>query len=136
MPKLKLVIIATLLAIPASWALHTQTSKPAALTAADYLEMPQLVARYSYAVDMHGGDGSACAALCALDGRLGAQAKGAASRAEFAAKTNMDRSAPAFAQHFVRNVVITPAPDGAPGRSWARRRHVREDAGRLLHQDA
>jgi hypothetical protein len=64
MSKSKYVIIATLLAIPSGWALRAQTSKPATLTAADYLEIQQLVARYSYAVDMHGGDGSAYA--CAV----------------------------------------------------------------------
>ena len=55
MSKWKYVIIATLLAIPSGWALRAQTSKSATLTAADYLEIQQLVARYSYAVDMHGG---------------------------------------------------------------------------------
>ena len=118
MSKLKYVIIATLLAIPMGWALRAQTFKPAPLTAADYLELQQLVARYSYAVDMHGGDGSAYAALFAPDGNLGTQAKGTAQLAEFAAQTNKDRSGPAFARHFVTNVVIKPAPGGATGRSY------------------
>ena len=118
MSKLKYVIIATLLAIPAGWALRAQTSKPATLTAADYLEIQQLVARYSYAVDMHGGDGSAYAALFAPDGSVGTQAKGTAQLSEFAAQTNKDRSGPAFTRHFVTNVVIKPAPGGATGRSY------------------
>ena len=118
MSKLKYVIIATLLAIPAGWALRAQTSKPTTLTASDYLEIQQLVARYSYAVDMHGGDGSAFAALFAPDGSLGTQATGAAQLAEFAAQTNKDRSGPAFTRHFVTNVVIKPAPGGATGRSY------------------
>ena len=118
MSKLKYVIIAALLAIPAGWALRAQTSKPATLTAADYLEIQQLVARYSYAVDMHGGDGSAYAALFAPDGSLGTEAKGTAQLAEFAAKTNKDRSGPAFTRLFVTNVVIKPAPEGATGRSY------------------
>jgi len=118
MSKLKYVIVATLLAIPAGWALRAQTSKPATLTASDYLELQQLVARYSYAVDMHGGDGSAYAALFASDGSLGTQAKGTAQLAEFAAQTNKDRSGPAFTRHFVTNVVIKPAPGGATGRSY------------------
>ena len=123
MSKLKYVILATLLAIPAGWVLHAQTSKPATLTAADYLELQQLVARYSYAVDMHGGDGSAFAALFAPDGNIstpdrGTLAKGTAQLAEFATQTNKDRSGPAFARHFVTNVVIKPAPGGATGRSY------------------
>ena len=118
MSKSKYVIIATLLAIPAGWALRAQTSKPATLTAADYLEIQQLVARYSYAVDMHGGDGSAYAALFTPDGTFGTQAKGTAQLAELAAKTNNERSGPAFARHFVTNVMIKPSPEGATGRSY------------------
>ena len=118
MSKLKYVIIATLLAIPAGWALHGQTAKPATLTAADYLELQTLVARYSYAIDMHGGDGSAFAALFTPDGSLGTQAKGTAQLAAFAANTNKDRSGPAFTRHFVTNVVITAAAGGATGRSY------------------
>ena len=118
MSKSKYVIIAMLLAITAGWALHAQTSKPATLTAADYLEIQQLVARYSYAVDMHGGDGSAYAALFTPDGTFGTQAKGTAQLAELAAKTNKERSGPAFARHFVTNVMIRPAPEGATGRSY------------------
>jgi len=117
MSKSKYVIIATLLAIPAGWALRAQTSKPATLRAADYLEIQQLVARYSYAVDMHGGDGSAYAALFTPDGTFGTQAKGTAQLAELAAKTNKERSGPAFARHFVTNVMIKPSPEGATGRS-------------------
>jgi actinorhodin biosynthesis protein ActVIA len=118
MSKLKYVIIVTLLAIPAWWALRAQTSRPATLTAVDYIEIQQLVARYPYAVDMHGGDGSAYAALFAPDGSFGTQAKGTALLAELAAKTNKDRSGPAFTRHFVTNVVIKPAPEGATGRSY------------------
>ena len=116
--KSNYLIIAMLLAIPAGWALRAQTSRSASLTAADYLEIQQLVARYSYALDMHGGDGSAYAALFTPDGSLGTQAKGRAQLAAFAAQTNKDRSGPAFARHFVTNVVIKPAPEGATGRSY------------------
>ena len=123
MSKLKYVILATLLAIPAGWAVRAQTSTPATLTSADYLELQQLVARYSYAVDMHGGDGSAFAALFTPDGSIstpdrGALARGTAQLTELAAKTNADRSGPAFARHYVTNVVIKPAPGGATGRSY------------------
>jgi hypothetical protein len=118
MSKLKYVIIAALLAIPGGWALRAQTSRPATLAAADYIEIQQLVARYPYAVDMHGGDGSAYAALFTGDGSFGTQAKGMAQLAELAAKTNKDRSGAAFARHFVTNVVIKPSPEGATGRSY------------------
>jgi hypothetical protein len=67
---------------------------------------------------MHGGDGSAFAALFTPDGSLGTQAKGTAQLSEFAAQTNKDRSGPGFTRHFVTNVVIKPAPGGATGRSY------------------
>jgi SnoaL-like domain len=118
MSKLKYVFIAALLAIPGGWALRAQTSRPPTLAAADYIEIQQLVARYGYAVDMHGGDGSAYAALFTPDGSFGSQAKGTAQLAELAAKTNKDRSGPAFTRHFVTNVVIKPSPEGATGRSY------------------
>jgi hypothetical protein len=118
MSKSKYVIIAMLLAAPVGWALRAQTSKAAMLTAADYLEIQQLVARYSYALDMHGGDGSAFAALFAPDGNLGTLARGTAQLTAFAAQTNKDRSGPGFTRHFVTNVVIKPAPGGATGRSY------------------
>jgi len=118
MSKFKYVIIAVLLAIPTGWALRAQTSRPATLTTADYIEIQQLVARYPYAVDMHGGDGSAYAALFTPDGSFGTQAKGTTQLAELAAKTNRDRSGPAYTRHFVTNVVIKPAPEGATGRSF------------------
>jgi hypothetical protein len=118
MSKLTYVVIAALLAILAGWALRAQPSTPATLTASDYLEIQQLVARFSYAVDMHGGDGSAFAALFTPDGSVDAKAKGTAQLVEFAAQTNKDRSGPAFTRHFVTNVVITPAPGGATGRSY------------------
>jgi hypothetical protein len=118
MSRLKYAIIVALLAIPAGWALRAQTSRPATLAAADYLEIQQLVARYPYAVDMHGGDGSAYAALFTSDGSFGTQAKGTAQLAELAAKTNKDRSGPAFTRHFVTNVVIKSSPEGATGRSY------------------
>jgi SnoaL-like protein len=122
------VIIAALLAIPGGWALRAQTSRAATLSAADYVEIQQLVARYSYAVDMHGGDGSAYAALFTPDGSFGAQATGTARLAELAAKTNTDRSGPAFTRHFVTNVVIKPSPDGATGRSYLVALDISEDA--------
>ena len=114
----KCAIVAALLSIPAGWALRAQTSSPATLGAADYLEIQQLVARYPYAVDMHGGDGSAYAALFTPDASFGTEVKGTAQLAELAAGTNRDRSGPAFTRHFVTNVVIKPSPGGATGRSY------------------
>jgi hypothetical protein len=118
MAKLKHFMIATLVAIPAAWALYAQAPRAPALTAADYLEIQQLPSRYPYAVDMHGGDGSAYAALFTQDGTFGTQAKGRAELSELAAKTNGDRSGPAYTRHFVTNVVIKPSPEGATGRSY------------------
>jgi 3-phenylpropionate/cinnamic acid dioxygenase small subunit len=118
MAKWKHILIATLVGIPTAWAVRAQTTKSSALTAADYLEIQQLVARYPYAVDMHGGDGSAYAALFTEDATFGTQAKGRAQLADLAAKTSQDRSGPAYTRHFVTNVVIKPSAEGATGRSY------------------
>ena len=118
MSKSRYLVIAAVIAIPSAWALRAQTSKPARLTAADYVEIQQLVARYPYAVDMHGGDGSAYAALFTPDGSFGTDVKGREQLAALAAKTNADRSGPAYTRHFVTNVVIKPSADGATGRSY------------------
>ena len=118
MSKSQFLVIAAVIAIPSAWALRAQTSKPATLTAADYIEIQQLVARYPYGVDMHGGDGSAYAALFARDGSFGTQAKGREQLEALAVKTNRDRSGPAYTHHFVTNVVIKLSPEGATGRSY------------------
>jgi SnoaL-like domain len=51
-----------------------------AFTAADYIEIQQLVARYAYALDTQGGSGSAYADLFTPDGVYGARKVANSSR--------------------------------------------------------
>jgi hypothetical protein len=87
------------------------------LTAADYVEIQQLVARYSYAVDTHADKGFAYADLFTVDGMFG-KTKGRDALAELARSTQKDRGGPAYTRHYLTNVIIYPTPDGARGSQY------------------
>ena len=87
------------------------------LTAADYVEIQQLVARYGYAVDTHTDNGYAYADLFTPDGVFG-KTKGREALAELARTTQRERGGPAFTRHFLTNVIIYPTPDGARGSQY------------------
>ena len=87
------------------------------LTAADYVEIQQLVARYSYAVDTHADSGYAYADLFTPDGVFG-NTKGREALAELARNTQKDRGGPAYTRHYLTNVIVYPTPDGARGSQY------------------
>jgi hypothetical protein len=87
------------------------------LTAADYVEIQQLVARYGYAVDTHADNGYAYADLFTPDGVFG-KTKGREALAELARITQKERGGPAFTRHYLTNVIIHPAPEGARGSQY------------------
>ena len=87
------------------------------LTAADYVEIQQLVARYSYAVDTHADNGFAYADLFTADGMFG-KTKGRDALAELAKSTQKDRGGPAYTRHYLTNVIIYPTPEGARGSQY------------------
>ena len=87
------------------------------LTAADYIEIQQLVARYSYAVDTHADNGYAYADLFTPDGIFG-KTKGREALAELARATQKERAGPSFTRHFLTNVIIYPTPEGARGSQY------------------
>jgi hypothetical protein len=87
------------------------------LTAADYVEIEQLVARYSYAVDTHAGNGYAYADLFTADGAFGSTT-GREALAELARTTQKDRGGPAYTRHYLTNVIIYPTPEGARGSQY------------------
>jgi len=87
------------------------------LTAADYIEIQQLVARYSYAVDTHADNGYAYADLFTPDGVFG-KTRGREALAELARATQKERAGPAFTRHFLTNVIIHPTPEGARGSQY------------------
>ena len=87
------------------------------LSAADYIEIQQLVARYSYAVDTHADNGYAYADLFTTDGTFG-NTKGREALAELTRTTQKDRGGPASTRHFLTNVIIYPTPEGARGSQY------------------
>ena len=87
------------------------------LTAADYVEIQQLVSRYAYAVDTHADNGYAYADLFAPDGVFG-QTKGRENLAALARKTQAERGGPDYTRHFLTNVIIRPTADGAIGSQY------------------
>jgi hypothetical protein len=87
------------------------------LTAADYVEIQQLVARYSYAVDTHADNGYAYADLFTSDGVFG-KTKGREALAELARTTQKERGGPAYTRHYLTNVIIYPTAAGARGSQY------------------
>jgi hypothetical protein len=91
--------------------------RPKALTAMDYIEIQQLVAKYPYALDTHDANGYMYADLFAPDGTFGTT-KGREALAALARSTQPEKSGPAATRHFLTNVIITPTPEGAVGRQY------------------
>jgi peptidoglycan hydrolase-like protein with peptidoglycan-binding domain len=110
------------------------STKPMALTAQDYIDIQQLNARYAYAIDKCTNSGYDYADLYTPDGvfsvtdengvpgvarfqgrdRL-AEADGGGKKGCVDPKTVPDRYSMA---HTVANLVITPTPEGATGKSY------------------
>ena len=88
------------------------------LTAADYVESQQLVARYAYAVDTHADNGYAYADLFAPGGVFGGKTTGREALAELARTTQKDRGGPSYTRHYLTNVIIYPTPEGARGSQY------------------
>ena len=101
----------------ASVALAQQKVTGGTLTAADYIEIQQLVARYGYAVDTHADNGYGYADLFTADGVFG-ETKGREALAELARNTQKERGGPAFTRHYLTNVIIYPTPEGARGNQY------------------
>ncbi len=111
------VVMTTLIAAGASLARAQQKVTGGTLTAADYIEIQQLVARYSYAVDTHAENGYVYADLFAPDGAFG-NTKGREALAELARTTQKERGGPAYTRHYLTNVIIYPTPEGARGSQY------------------
>ena len=91
--------------------------QPNALTAMDYIEIQQLVAKYPYALDTHADNGYMYADLFAPDGTFGTT-KGREALATVARNNQPEKSGPAATRHFLTNVIITPTTEGAVGRQY------------------
>lgn len=89
-----------------------------ALTAADRVEIQQLIARYSHILDDGADQGRAFASLFTPDGTLvnaGATISGQTKLAAFAAAFH---AANAGASNLATNMLIEPAPGGAAGKVY------------------
>jgi hypothetical protein len=98
-------------------------AKDSSLTAMDYIEIRQLVARYSYALDTVEDNGQAFARLFTSDGvftaKTGApgEIKGREQLAAFA-RGDITNQGPLWVHTFVTNHIIQPTPQGATGRVY------------------
>lgn len=87
------------------------------LTAMDYIEIQQLVAKYPYALDTHADNGYMYADLFAPDGTFG-NTRGREALATLARNNQPEKSGPAATRHFLTNVIIMPTAEGAVGRQY------------------
>ncbi len=93
------------------------------LTAMDYVEIQQLVARTSFALDTAADKGRVFAGLFTADGRLTSKAgepsevKGREQLAAFA-MGDLAHRGPAYVRDYVTNHIIQPAAEGATGRVY------------------
>ena len=94
------------LIVPVAWGQQKVTG--GSLTAADYVEIQQLVARYAYAVDTHADDGYAYADLFAAEGVFGGASttSGREALAKLARSTQAERGGPSYTRHNQTNDVI------------------------------
>ena len=87
------------------------SSKPGTLTAADYIEIQQLVARYSFALDTGADSGLMFADLFAPGSSFG-QTSG---REAIAKLSQVPASGPFFVRTLSNLAIIKPSPEGATG---------------------
>jgi hypothetical protein len=122
-----------------------KNARPGPLTALDYIQIQQLVARYSYALDTGAGDGYMYADLFAADGVMHTGGRQVTGREDLArlARVNpnppsvgrdgqpVDSTAPSpradynprtrgplKVSHFLTNHIIDPSPEGATGKEY------------------
>ena len=122
-------IVIAITAIAAVWGVATiaqQTNRARGLTAEDYIEIQQLVARYAHAIDTCSNNGYDYADLYVPDGEYSnsrsrtkwqgrdrlAEAAGGGSRGCEKLETETFRS------HVIVNHVIEPSSEGATGKSY------------------
>jgi hypothetical protein len=112
------VAAAVLVAAVVAPARGQQTVTGGSLSAADLVEIQQLVARYAYAVDTHADNGNAYADLFAPDGVFGGTTTGREALAKLARSTQAARGGPAYTRHYLTNVIIHPTSEGARGSQY------------------
>jgi SnoaL-like domain len=125
------IVLAIVASIHAQQAAPTRTQAGTPLTAQDFLDIQQLVARYAYAMDSGADNGFAYADLFTLDGEFvsptgtikGREALAAAGRSGF---VNGHKPANGVS-HFIVNNVVTPSAEGATGKQYVVLVNIGED---------
>jgi uncharacterized protein (TIGR02246 family) len=116
---LAVALVAAALAPAAVRAQEKNNDKAPGLTALDYIEIRQLVARYAYAVDTGATDGNAYADLFAPDGAfLDRTGRATTGREALIALARRNTRGPQSAFHFIMNHVIEPSAEGATGKEY------------------
>ena len=111
------------MAVPLAAQKPPRPTDRSALTATDYVEIEQLVARYAFALDTAGDRGQTFARLFTPDGvfRVAGsrpyEIKGRDQLAAFASGDPAHRG-PHHVHDFASNHIVRPAPDGAMGRAY------------------
>jgi hypothetical protein len=86
------------------------------LTAEDYIEIQQLVARYPYALDQNPDEGVSYANLFTPDAVF--RQPRTEGRQNLATMASRAPHGPRYTRHFLANHVIEATPDGAVGRQY------------------
>ena len=98
----------------------------ASLTALDYIEIQNLVAKYPYALDSGADNGYMYADLFAPDGSFG-RAQGREAIA-LMGRDHFKEQGPNYARHFQANAIIEPTPGGgATGKQYIANIYFGED---------
>jgi hypothetical protein len=111
------IVLAVGLATLGIVALRAQSRSGPSLTAMDYVQIRQLVARYAFALDTGSNNGFDYADLFTADGEFVMQppAKG---REQLAALARGNAIGPLNTTHYAMSLVIEPTADGAIGRQY------------------
>ncbi len=109
---------ATALFALATMQAQQKTAKAPALTAMDYIQIQQLVARYPYAVDTGAESGGMYADLFAPDGVFAQRNGDVTGKDALSATARRFQRGPQSAFHFLMNHVIEPTADGAAGKEY------------------
>jgi hypothetical protein len=92
------------------------SSQPLRLTADDYVEIQQLVARYAYALDQNPDNGASYADLFTPDAVF--RQPRTEGRENLAKLATSAPHGPKYTRHFIANHVIEPTADGAIGKQY------------------
>jgi len=95
---------------------ESRISNPGRLTAEDYIEIQQLVARYPYALDQNADQGLSYANLFTTDAVF--RQPRTEGRQNLATMASRAPHGPRYTRHFLANHVIEATPEGATGKQY------------------